>query len=128
MAANSSQIADLVNRLWAKTQSGSLSWEQLGNQNAFQARLGDFVIVISRPYPSALGGIGAVVAADVDLLVKRLDGKTVYSTQAPTNALGGLLGTLITTHLSNETKAVLQQMFAYLSNRDTDLDELLKLL
>lgn len=133
MAANTTQISDLVSRLWAKTQSGSISWEQLGHQNGFQSRLGDFVVIISRPlsFGSNVAGIGSAAAPEVELLVKRLDGKTIYSTQAATNALGGsLLGALSASsaYLPSETKTTLRQMFGHLSNRDTDLDELLKLL
>jgi len=129
VAVNSSQISDLVNKLWARTKGGSITWEQFTNQNGFQARFGDFVIVISKPFSYNPGGITPVIANDVDLLVKRLDGKTIFTTQAPSNALGGLLNTLtMGTTVPNETKTVLRQMFAYLSSRDTDLDELLKIL
>lgn len=126
MPANTTQITDLINRLWARTQAGTLPWEQFGD-GSFQSRLGDFVVSISSSNTGSLGGLspGGQV---INLSVKRLDGRVVLHTStgySSINALTSALGSRPAT-IPSDAQKTLTEMYRHLSTRDTDLDELIK--
>lgn len=123
MAANATQIADLINRLWARTEAGSLTWEQFGG--GFQCRLSDFVVALSKTSQPFGGIAGATQSVAVN--VKRLDGRPVLhaTTGAVSNALNPFSATQVVS-IPLEAQRTLEQLFRHLSTRDTDLDELLK--
>lgn len=124
MPANTTQIVDLINKLWARTQAGTLSWEQFGGAHSFQCRLGDFVVSIN-----ATGrGIGSIASGtlDVQLHVKRLDGKPVLSASTGYHGQNALSALSNAASVPYEAQKTLGELYRHLSTRDTDLDELLK--
>lgn len=121
MANNALQTSQLIDRLWLKTQSGDLSWEQLSDRSNYQTRLGDYVISVS----GVKGGLGGPVT---NLLVKKLDGRTVIKASTGlANALS-TYGTGEQDRLAPQAQDTLNRLFAHLSNRSTDIDELLRLI
>jgi hypothetical protein len=130
VAASSPQITDLATKLWNRTQAGGLAWEQFGD-GSFQTRYGDFVISInSFLTPGTLGGISSMVMPNVSLTVKKLDGKLVFGSNSSQsiNSLAAALGSKGTPTIPVEAQQTLQRLYTHLNNRDTELDELLKIL
>ena len=126
MAANTEQISHFIAKLWNNTQMGSVSWEPLINSRGFQARLGDFAIILTAPSDMQIAAFGGN-PDEPDILIKRLDGRTVFSSQR-TSALSSISQLIPSTPLSGQSLAVLRQIYRYLSARNTDIDELMKLL
>lgn len=135
---NSFQMSQLSIRLWERTKSGTISWEQLSRRYSYQTRLGDFVVLVSGngPLPnpsanlSAIAMLGSGLTSSVNIKVKRLDGRDVGSASVGTidpagvNALGPGIGN--TDVLNPEGSRALLDLYGYLSSRNSDLDELLK--
>lgn len=121
MSTNQSQIAQMIDRLWSKTKDGALKWNQLGNATSFEVRLGDFSIQLRGPPAMSVG-----LQRGVMLKILKLDGTEVATVGTGMNSLAALAAghTLI----QSNTEAILEQLFKHVSSRDSDLDELLKLL
>lgn len=109
----------MIERLWEKTQAGSLKWSQLGSLTSYETRLGDFSIQL-RGSPNV--GLNRGVA----LRVAKLDGTEVTNVSSVNNALAGFASGV--TVIPPSTSATLERLYQYVSSRDTDLDELLNLL
>ena len=123
MASHTIQLSQLITRLWERTQSSALSWEQLSEGNKYQARMGDFVVFV---WGSVLSGLAP---NQVSIEVKRLNGRLVA--QASIGGLNALLGSTGAggqQALTPSATQDLQSLFKYLSDRSPDLDELLRVL
>lgn len=123
MASNNSiQLSQLISRLWQKTQAGSVAWEQLAAGTKYQARFGEYVIFV---WGRSALGLGSDEAS---IEVKRLNGTTVAQGGVGTlNALAtvNVLGQQALTPTAADD---LRSLFTYLSTRNPDLDELLRLI
>jgi hypothetical protein len=111
----------MIDRLWSKTKDGALKWNQLGSATSFEVRLGDFSIQLRGPPAMSVG-----LQRGVMLKILKLDGTEVATVGTGMNSLAALAAghTLI----QSNTEAILEQLFKHVSSRDSDLDELLKLL
>lgn len=119
MDKSSLQISQLITRIWDKTHSGELSWEQFSDRSKFQTRLGDFVISLS-----GSKNLGSPIT--IVLSVRKLDGNTVANISVgPINVMNF---TFEHEQLTPPSEATLRQLYSHLSNKNTDLDALLNLL
>jgi hypothetical protein len=121
VANNIVQISQLLDRVWVRTQAGELNWEQLSERSSFQTRLGDFVIALSGSPKRIFGE-----SASANLTVKRLDGRIVANATA--GASNALAFQPTADRLPPQSQETLLRLYNYLEDRNTDLDELLKIL
>lgn len=119
MSTNSAQMAQMIDRLWAKTEAGALKWSQLGSMTSYETRLGDFSIQLR-------GSPNVGLNRGVTLKVSKLDGTEVANVATGGNALAALAGGL--TAVPPAASSTLEQLYKYVSSRDSEIDELLKLL
>jgi hypothetical protein len=125
VAASTTQVVDLIKKLWSHTESGGITWEQFADGRTFQTRSGDFVISLSSS-PNPFGGVGSSGGTpyDVTITVKRLDGRQIFNAStAQTNALHAFGDKL---EIPAASRATLAQLYNHLNNRDPDLDQLLR--
>jgi hypothetical protein len=111
-------MAQMIDRLWLKTQEGALKWNQLGSMTSYETRLGDFSIQLR-------GSPTVGLNRGVTLKVSKLDGTEVANV-----VTGNSLAALATGYTSVPPSAasVLEQLYKHVSSRDSDIDELLNLL
>lgn len=116
---NTSQVAQIIDRLWARTNEGTLKWTQLGGLPSYETRLGDFSISIRGP------ATRTTIDKGLFMKIAKLDGTEVAQTGTG-NALAILSAGF--TPLPPTSTAVLEKLWEYITNRSSDLDELLKIL
>jgi hypothetical protein len=117
---NSVQIAQLVERVWAKTRENILKWEQGNEPTKFVTRLGDYAITLNGSGNSVFPSMSSV-----RMIVQKLDGKTIADI-----SVGGTMASVSSTlgNVDSTTEAHLRTLYKFVSSRNTELDDLLKLL
>jgi hypothetical protein len=114
--ANIAQIETIIDRLLSKTETGSLRWDSTTGPGRYQTRLGDFVVMLQ--------GTSGPIESAVSLEIKRLSGTSVATVS--TSQLNALMTRR--TSLSDQGRQKLESLFQLVSDRSSDLDELLDLL
>lgn len=114
MSKISSQMSELVQKLLERTKSRALRWEQLSTLQVYQARHGNFLLQI-RGSDSPLSG--------TELQVSRLDGTKVAT--CTNNPLYTQINISDSIKLSAEDGNKLQEIYKFISDKSSDLDELI---
>lgn len=129
MAIAETQLLELLDKLLARTKSGTLGWSRSTASGSYQTRSGDFVIYLAGD-PRSLETMNAISsAASVaslrrpSLTIKRLNGKTVHE-------IGNNLNSLISAFGNSSSSMALQnkvdELYSEVAYRDDDIEELLK--
>ena len=117
---NSSQLTKIIERLWFKTREGEMKWTQILGPTTFETRLGDFSITLNGP------AMNVNLDRAISINVKKLDGTDVAKSSTSQNALRSLSTGY--TQITSQTQEVLKRLWEHVSNRDSELDELIKIL
>lgn len=113
--ANIRQLDALIDRLHSRTLAGQVRWESHLGPSVYQARFGDFVVVLQ-------GSANALMPDNVSLDVKRLSGAVVAQiTTGPYSLLGR-------SPISDTAKVNLINLYRIVDNKTDDLTELLNLI
>jgi hypothetical protein len=117
VAVKPQQLTELISRLLEKTRQGEISWKSSVSSGSYVARFGGFQVRIEGS--RGLGGPSA------NLAVLRLDGSIVE--QVSTNPFATAAEVISGRGpLSQEDRDNLQELYDVVSDRSTDIDELLR--
>lgn len=123
MRVNPVQLGQLIDRLWQKTRDGVITWEQLSDRKTYQSVHGDFVVQLSEGPPQ---GLASARNPHADISVRRLSGTVVA--EASSAHVNALATSFLEPDLSTQAKEKLRELYQYVSDRNPDLEELLKIL
>lgn len=134
MRTNPLQISQIVDRLYAQTKNGKISWEQLSDRKSFQARMADFAITLSGKLSNAEGLASVLInrlGGEATLTIRKFDSQIVAEARTNKYPLTAASATSIYGNydaLDEKTERKLIELFAFLSDRNSDLDDLIKLI
>jgi hypothetical protein len=117
------QLAQIINKLLQKTISGQQKWTPSVMANKYQARFGDFAVEISGQPGIGTNYLSTLSSASIK--VTKLDGSRVAEAGGTQSALSTLSGQ---DALDGTAQSNLNRLYSLVSDRSSDLDELLKLI
>ncbi|WP_337828568.1 hypothetical protein [Pseudonocardia sp. TMWB2A] len=112
-----------------QTKNGKLSWEQPSDRDSFQTRMGDFVVGLSGWLPRG-HGIGSLAfgSGKATLTIRKLNGQIIAEVSAGSELHGAVRDLVQGAAVDGKAEKKLLELYAFLSDRDSDLDELIKLI
>jgi len=116
MASNTEKVEAIISSVYNKTISGQIEWKPAFGERTYQVRVGNFVILLDGG-PTSLYGLC--------LTIRKIDGSVVANIPERNNALIELNNVY---RVSSVHWQFIRDIFAFIDNREGDLDELFDLL
>jgi hypothetical protein len=120
MSSNLGQMAQIVDRLLAKTQQSQVSWSRSSQRGLYQARFADYLVQIGGARSGVTQNVLSAVAG-VTFKVSTLNGGLIDEINS-----GPFANALASPPVSDVLKSKLQQLYDLVADESDELNNLLR--